>query len=252
MAASAWLKQKRRRGADLRERVSACPEGRRNCMQTPIQMKVVSVNVGVPREVLWKGRLVSTGIFKEPVTGRVAVRRLNLDGDRQADLTVHGGPDKAVYVYPSEYYQFWREQFPELALPWGMFGENLTVLGMVDTDVCIGDRFRVGSALLEVKQPRLPCYKLALKFQRDDILKRFLKSEFTGFYFAVLEEGEVAAGDAITLVRRDESGVAVADITRLYAHEKKNVELLRRVISVEALPESWREYFYERLQRLSG
>lgn len=221
-------------------------------MQTPFQMKVVAVNVGMPREVLWNGRLVSTGIFKEPVAGRVAVRRLNLDGDRQADLSVHGGPDKAVYAYPAEYYQFWREQFPDMVLPWGMFGENLTVEGLVDSAVCIGDRYRVGSALLEVKQPRLPCYKLALKFQRDDILKRFLASEFTGFYFAVLEEGEVAAGDAITLVRRDESGIAVADITRLYAREKNNVELLRRVVSVQALPESWREYFYERLQRLSG
>lgn len=220
-------------------------------MHSLSQMKVVSVNVGVPREVMWKGRIVSTGIFKEPVADRVAVRGLNLDGDRQADLSVHGGPDKAVYVYPSEYYQFWREQFPTMNLPWGMFGENLTVEGLVDTNVFIGDRYRVGSALLQVKQPRLPCYKLALKFQRDDILKRFLKSEFTGFYFAVLEEGDVAAGDPIILDRRDENEVSVVDITRLYARDKNNAEMLRRVISVEALPENWREYFYERLQRMS-
>ncbi len=214
-------------------------------------MKVISVNVGMPRDVEWQGQIVSTGIFKEPVAGRVAVRRLNLDGDRQADLSVHGGPDKAVYVYPSEYYQYWCEQFPDMHLPWGMFGENLTVQGLVDSDVFIGDQFRVGSALLEVKQPRVPCYKLGIKFQRNDILKRFLDSEFTGFYCAVLEEGEVAVGDPIMLVRRDESGVSVADITRLYAHEKKNLELLQRVVSVNALAEVWREYFYKRLQRFS-
>jgi MOSC domain-containing protein YiiM len=221
-------------------------------METVSQLKVISVNVGLPREITWKGRIVSTGIFKEPVAGRVAVRRLNLDGDRQADLTVHGGPDKAVYVYPSEYYQYWREQFPDMDLPWGMFGENLTVQGIVDARVFIGDQFRVGSALLEVRQPRLPCYKLGIKFQRDDILKRFLKSELTGFYFAVREEGEVAAGDTISLVSRETHGVSVTDITRLNSAEKRNQEKLRRAIAVRSLPEDWREYFSERLQHLSN
>lgn len=221
-------------------------------METVSVLKVISVNVGLPREITWKGRIVSTGIFKEPVAGRVAVRRLNLDGDRQADLTVHGGPDKAVYVYPSEYYQYWREQFPDMDLPWGMFGENLTVQGIVDARVFIGDQFRVGSALLEVRQPRLPCYKLGIKFQRDDILKRFLKSELTGFYFAVREEGEVAAGDTISLVSREAHGVSVTDITRLNSIEKRNQEKLRRAIAVRSLPEDWREYFSERLQHLSN
>jgi MOSC domain-containing protein YiiM len=221
-------------------------------METVSVLKVISVNVGLPREITWKGRIVSTGIFKEPVAGRVAVRRLNLDGDRHADLTVHGGPDKAVYVYPSEYYQYWREQFPDMDLPWGMFGENLTVQGIVDARVFIGDQFRVGSALLEVRQPRLPCYKLGIKFQRDDILKRFLKSELTGFYFAVREEGEVAAGDTISLVSREAHGVSVTDITRLNSIEKRNQEKLRRAIAVRSLPEDWREYFSERLQHLSN
>ena len=221
-------------------------------MQSASVMQVISVNVGQPKEVVWKGRKVTTGIFKEPVEGRVAVGRLNLEGDRQADLTVHGGPEKAIYAYPAEYYHFWREQFPEMDLPWGMFGENLTVEGLMDETVHIGDRFQVGSAHVVVTQPRVPCYKLGLKFGRDDILKRFLESGLTGFYFAVLKEGEVAAGDRITLLQRDEHQVKVADITRLYREDKYNVDLLRKVVAVEVLAEVWREYFQGRLDRLAG
>ncbi len=221
-------------------------------MQPSAALQVLSVNVGLPRAVVWKGRMVVTGIFKEPVAGRIAIRRLNLEGDRQADLTVHGGPEKAVYAYPAEYYAFWREQFPEMELPWGMFGENLTIMGLLDESVHIGDRFQVGSAHLMVTQPRLPCYKLGLKFGRDDILKRFLQSGLTGFYFAVLKEGDVAAGDPIRLLYRDEHQVKVADITRLYRQDRHNLDLLRRVLTVEALPASWREYFQQRLTRLAG
>ena len=221
-------------------------------MQPSSVLQVISVNVGLPREVVWKGRTVVTGIFKEAVAGRVAVRRLNLEGDRQADRIVHGGPEKAIYAYPAEYYPFWREQFPEMELPWGMFGENLTVEGLLEETVHIGDRFQVGSAQLVVTQSRLPCYKLGLKFGRDDILKRFLQSGLTGFYFAVLKEGEVAAGDPIKLLHRDEHQVRVADITRLYHQDKHNLDLLRRVLAVEALPEAWREYFLQRLTRLAG
>ncbi len=220
-------------------------------MQPSSVMQVISVNVGQPREVVWKGRKVMTGIFKEPVSGRIAVRRLNLDGDRQADLTVHGGPDKAIYAYPAEYYQYWKEQFPQMELPWGMFGENLTITGLSEETVSIGDRFQVGSAQLVVTQPRLPCYKLGLKFGRDDILKRFLQSGLTGFYFAVLKEGEVAAGDLISLLQRDEDQVKVADITRLYHQDRHNLDLLRRVLAVESLPEVWRSYFLQRLARLT-
>ena len=220
-------------------------------MQPSAMQQVLSVNVGLPREVFWKGRTVVTGIFKEPVAGRVTIRRLNLDGDRQADLTVHGGPDKAVYAYPAEHYSFWREQFPEMELPWGMFGENLTIEGL-DESIHIGDHFEIGSAHLMVTQPRMPCYKLGLKFGRDDILKRFLRSGLTGFYFAVLKEGEVAAGDPIRLLHSDEHQVKVADITRLYRDDKHNIDLMRRVVAVEALPESWRDYFLERLTKLTG
>ena len=221
-------------------------------MHPSSDLQVVSVNVGLPRAVVWKGRTVVTSIFKDPVAGRVTIRQLNLESDRQADLTVHGGPEKAVYAYPAEYYKFWREQFPEMDLPWGMFGENLTIKGLLDENVHIGDRFQVGSANVVVTQPRLPCYKLGLKFRRDDILKRFLQSGLTGFYFAVLKEGDVAAGDPIKLLHRDEDQVKVADITRLYRQDKHNVDLLRRVVAAKALPESWREYFLERLTHLAG
>jgi len=214
-------------------------------------MKVISVNVGLPREVTYKGKTITTGIFKEPVEGRARLRRLNLDGDRQADLSVHGGPSKAVYAYPIEHYEYWREQLPDVDLPWGMFGENLTVEGLREDSVNIGDRFRIGSAHVMVTEPRLPCYKLAAKFGRDDIIKRFLHSGRTGFYFAVLQEGEVGAGDDITLVSRDENAITVADITRLYVHDKDDVSTLRRAVQVEALPESWRAYFRKRIEKLS-
>ena len=145
-------------------------------------MQVVSVNVGLPRDVLWKGRTVTTGIFKEPVAGRVQVRKFNLDGDKQADLSVHGGADKAVYLYPVEHYAYWRRELPDMELPWGMFGENLTTEGLLEDGVNIGDRFRVGSAEVVVTQPRMPCQKLAIRFGRSDIIKRFLASGRTGLY----------------------------------------------------------------------
>jgi MOSC domain-containing protein YiiM len=218
-------------------------------MESLSQMRVVSVNVGLPREVLWKQRVVSTGIFKEPVAGRVRVRWLNLDGDRQADLSVHGGPEKAIYVYPADYYPAWRKELPNMDIPWAMFGENLTVEGLRDDTVHIGDQFRIGSTLVAVTQPRMPCYKLGIRFGRDDILKRLLASGRTGFYFAVLEEGDVAIGDPITLVKRDEHAVPVAEITRLYTSKKREIEALRRVVRLEALPEDWRDFFQERLYR---
>jgi MOSC domain-containing protein YiiM len=215
-------------------------------------MKIISVNVGLPQLVLRNGEPVWTGIFKEPVARRVMVRTLNLDGDRQADLTVHGGPEKAVYVYPSEYYDFWRQQLPDLDLPWGMFGENLTTTGLVDTQINIGDKFRVGTAEVMVTQPRMPCYKLGIRFGRTDIIKRFLASERTGFYFSILKEGEVGAGDEFELLVKNASGVRVVDVTRLYSSDTENVDLLRRAIATEALPNSWREYFRKRIENLDA
>ena len=177
------------------------------------------------------------------------LRTLNLDGDRQADLTVHGGPSKATYAYPSEHYTYWRDELPDMELPWGMFGENFTTEGLDESTVNIGDRFRVGSAEVMVTEPRLPCFKLGIKFGRMDILRRFLASGRTGFYFSVECEGEVGAGDKIELIGRDKNNVTVADITRLYARDKDDLETMRRAIAVEALPESWREHFRQHLSR---
>jgi MOSC domain-containing protein YiiM len=215
-------------------------------------MKIISVNVGRPRLVMRDGEPVSTGIFKEPVTGRVMMRTLNLDGDRQADLTVHGGPEKAVYGYPSEHYEFWRRELPDMDLPWGMFGENFTTEDIFETETHIGDKFRIGTAEVMVTQPRMPCYKLGIRFGRTDIIKRFLVSERSGFYFSVLKEGEVGAGDELELIERNDSGVRVVDVTRLYGSEKRNVDLLRRAIATKALPGSWREYFEKRIEGLQN
>lgn len=213
-------------------------------------MKVISVNVARPRLVEWNEQIVSTGIYKAPVAGRIMLRTLNLDGDRQADLTVHGGPSKAVYVYPAEHYNYWREELPGTELPWGMFGENFTTEGLNEATVNIGDRFRVGSAEVMVTEPRMPCYKLGIKFGRTtDIIKKFLQSRRTGFYLSVQSEGEVGAGDEIELMGRDENNVTVADITRLYAKDKDDVERMRRAIALEALPESWRNHFRTQLAK---
>lgn len=215
-------------------------------------MRVVSVNVGLPREVAWKGKRVTTGIFKEPVEGRVMMRTLNLDGDQQADLTVHGGPNKALYAYPAEHYDFWRGEFPDMTLPWGTFGENLTTGGLLEDAVNIGDRFRIGSAEVMVTEPRMPCYKLGIKFGRDDIIRRFLRSGRTGFYFAVLREGKVGAGDAIELISRDDHSVKVSDVARLHVSEKGNLELLRRAVNIEALSEGWRDYFRQLIEKITS
>ena len=211
-------------------------------------MRVVSVNVGLPRAVAWRGKTVTTAIFKEPVAGRVALRSLNLDGDRQADLTVHGGLEKAVYAYPVEHYPYWRTELADAALAYGAFGENLTTEGLREDAVHVGDRFRIGSTEMLVTQPRLPCYKLGIRFGRADMVKRFLASGRTGFYLAVLREGEVGAGDAIQLVARDELGVSIAEVTRLYVGEHPDHEALRRAIRAPALPASWRAHFLERLE----
>ena len=212
-------------------------------------MKIVSVNVSLPKPVEWRGRRIMTGIFKEPVAGRIAVRRLNLDGDRQADLSVHGGVHKAVYAYPSEHYPFWRQELKRPDLAWGAFGENLTTEGWWEDEIHIGDRFRAGTAEFIVTQPRTPCFKLALKFDLDDIVDEFLQSERPGFYLAVAQEGELAAGDAFERIHEDERHVTVTDLVHLYADRKAqpDPELLRRVVELEALPPVWREHFRKRL-----
>jgi MOSC domain-containing protein YiiM len=215
-------------------------------------MKILSVNVGLPREVTWQRKLVTTGIFKEPVKVSVMLRTLNLDGDQQADLAVHGGVTKAVYAYPSEHYGYWRTELPGVDLPWGMFGENFATEGLLEEMVYIGDRFRIGGAEVVVTEPRMPCYKLSLKFGRADIIKRFLACRRTGFYFAVARGGMLGAGDSIDLIGREQQEISVADITRLYAFEKNDLKGLRRAISIEWLPRSWRGYFQHQLEKQVG
>src|SRR5580693_9037344 len=220
-------------------------------------MKIVSVNTGLPRDVTWHGRIVTTGIFKESVKGRVALRTLNLDGDRQADLTVHGGAFKAVYCYSLAHYDYWKKELPGLPFPMGIFGENFTVNGgsdgLTERFVHLGDRFSVGSAEVIVTQPRLPCYKLGVRFQSDDMVKRFLLSARTGFYLAVTREGEVGAGDEMSLLAQDPNAVPVSEITRLYVAKRygdADVISVRRALRVAALPESWKEYFRQRLEQI--
>jgi MOSC domain-containing protein YiiM len=215
-------------------------------------MRLVSVNVGLPRVVEWHGKPVTTGIFKAPVAGRIALRTLNLDGDRQADLRVHGGEQKAVYCYPVEHYQYWRTELPEHELTFGNFGENFTTEGLLEDWMNLGDELAVGSVRVLVTQPRLPCYKLGIRFQADEMVKRFLASARTGFYVAVVREGDVGAGDEIHVVRQDPAAIPVSDITRLYVAKRygpDEVARAQRAINVDALPDSWKQYFRERLTK---
>lgn len=212
-------------------------------------MKIISVNVGLPREVVWKGITVRTAIFKKPVAGTLAIRQLNLAGDQQADLTVHGGPDKAVYAYPVEHYEYWRKQLPDVSFSWGVFGENLTTEGLSEDTLCIGDLVRAGSAILQVTQPRMPCYKLELRFNRDDMIKRFLVSGRSGFYFSVIEPGDVGVGSQVEVLDRDTNNVTISDILRLYLGQTPDPELLRRMTNVTSLPENWKTQLQLRAQK---
>lgn len=178
-------------------------------------MKVLSVNIGLPRLVEYRGEKVPTGIYKDSVgAARVAVEQFNLAGDRQADLRVHGGYSKAVYVYPSEHYEFWSGEFPEMALPFGAFGENLTTVGLTEKTVNIGDRFRIGTAEFVVTQPRQPCFKLGIRFGRGDIIKRFAKSGRSGFYLAIEKTGDLGANDEIEFLSREANQPSVYEVVR--------------------------------------
>ena len=206
----------------------------------------MTLSVGVPREVDWEGHTVLTSIFKEPVERRLRVSTLNFEGDEQSDLTVHGGVNKAVYVYPSEHYEDWHRELPGVEFPRAVFGENLTTEGLSE-DVRIGDRFRIGTAEFVVTQPRLPCYKLGIRFGRMDMLKRMLRNGRTGFYFAVKAEGEVGPGDTVEPIERVDEGLTVADVVNLYTADERNQELLRRATLTTILPDSWKDYFRKRL-----
>lgn len=208
-------------------------------------MKILSVNVGAPRQVQTSGGTVLTSIFKNPVQGRVTVQGHNIAGDRQSDLTVHGGPYKAVYCYPSEHYEFWKRELPGTEMPYGMFGENLTTEGLVEEGVCIGDRFRVGTAVLQITQPRMPCFKLGIRFGRPDIVKLFWRSGRSGIYFSVIEEGSVAAGDAVERTFAAKDGISVADVVRLYRGDEKSAILRERALRAPLFG-GWKDKLRER------
>ncbi|MGA8035600.1 MAG: MOSC domain-containing protein [Candidatus Acidiferrales bacterium] len=217
-------------------------------------MKLISVNVGLPREILWHGVHVTTGIFKESIgSTRVVARKLDLDGDRQADLNVHGGQLKAVYGYPLEHYEFWKWELARDDWQHGMFGENFTTEGLLEKDLCIGDQISIGAAVFAVAQPRLPCYKLNVRFDDSSMVKRFLASGRSGFYFAVVREGEIGAGDEITITSRDPNRVSIADINRLFTAKElgpADGDTMERALRVPILPEFWREQFSQQLEFL--
>jgi MOSC domain-containing protein YiiM len=215
-------------------------------------MKVLSVNVGLPRKILFNGQIITTAIFKDPVKGPISLRKLNLDGDKQADLTVHGGLDKAVYSYPSEHYVYWRKQFPHTDLVWGMFGENFTTEGLFEDAVNVGDQFQIGSAKLVATQPRMPCYKLGVRFGRMDVIRRFMASGRPGIYFKVLTEGEVQRDDKIKIIRRDKNNVTVKDIVSLYIarNDINNIETMKRATKIRDLPRGWRHEFQQKIEQL--
>ncbi len=213
-------------------------------------MRLLSVNVGRPRLVEWRDEPVQTGIFKQAVTGPCAVAHTNLAGDGQADLEVHGGVDKAVYAYPSEHYPFWSAELDRPAMPWGMFGENLTTEGLDETTVCIGDRYAIGTAEFEVSQPRLPCYKLGIRFERADMVKRFLQSGRLGFYLRVRREGAIEAGQPIQRLSREPDAPTIADLALLETAGKEDRTLLQRAVRASALTQGWRDRYRERLAKL--
>jgi MOSC domain-containing protein YiiM len=215
-------------------------------------MKLLSVNVSQLTTVAYRGRSVTTGIFKAPVDGRMMVRRTNLDGDRQADLSVHGGADKAVYVYPSEHYVAWAHELGRSDLAFGQFGENLTVEGMLEETVHIGDTFRIGGALFEITQPRVPCYKLGIKMGSAQFPKTFLASNRTGYYVRVLEEGQVGAGDSIERITTDTERMTVQQTVRLAFFEQDDVAMLEKVLRIRALSQEWRDMFQAQMMAITA
>lgn len=232
---------------------ATCAAGRRTDAGAALAATVVSVNVGEPRIVHWRGREVRTGIFKRPVAGPVAVRRENLRGDGQADLVFHGGALKAVYAYPSEHYAFWREQLGRLPDGWGVFGENLTIAGLLEDEVCVGDVLGAGSAVLRVTEPRYPCFKLGLRLGNDTMVDRFVHADRPGFYLAVEQEGELHAGDAAAVVAQHPARLSVTELMRLRALSgPQDVEALRAAVTVDALTEEWREHLERRLYALTS
>lgn len=214
-------------------------------------MRVETIAVGRPRVVEWKGDGVRTSIFKTPVPGPVRAVRHNLEGDRQSDLEVHGGEYKAVYAYAAEHYPWWERRLGRELEP-ANFGENLTISGFAEPDVCIGDVFRVGGAELEAAIPRLPCYKLSIRFGDPAMVKKFTQARRWGIYFRVAAEGEISVGDRVEIAERHPARVPVYEVARVYAFDREDVEAMRRLAAHERLDPAWRAYFDEKLAGAGG
>jgi len=212
-------------------------------------MKLLSVNVAEPRTVFHKLRLVRTGIFKTPVKGRVMMRRLNIDGDGQADLKNHGGEYKAVYTYDIQNYAHWKKELGRDDFAHGQFGENLTTEGMAEDQVCIGDIFRIGGAVAEVTQPRNPCFKLGIRVADKMFVRNFLESGLLGIYLRVIEEGEIGAGDAFKRIGAGPEQITVREMARLRNFSDDDLELTRRALRIPALAPEIKELFKIRLEK---
>jgi MOSC domain-containing protein YiiM len=213
--------------------------------QSEYQMKIVSVNIGRPKQVKWNDMIISTSIFKEPIGHQTGIKFLNIEGDVQSDLNVHGGADKAVYAYAAEHYDSWRRELHDQNMPFGMFGENLTIEGgLFEDDILVGDRFRAGSAELVAVQPRMPCYKLGIRFGDTGILKKFIQSRRYGVYFRVIAEGRIQTGDKVErLEPRPVHGITVQNIGRLLMESDRDNSILQRAAAVDTLPEKLRTHF---------
>lgn len=213
-------------------------------------MKLISVNVGLAREIEYAGKKEMTGIYKNPVPGPVMLRQLSLDGDQQVDLKNHGGVGRAVYMYPYEHYEYWSAELNRDDLTYGIFGENLTTLGLLETEVRIGDRYRVGEAEIVITQPRMPCYKLGVRMGDERIIKRMTASRKHGFYGGVVSMGQVRPGDPISLVWQDPLGLTVDDVVRIHTVDTGDVETLRKAVSSKALAEEYRQRYRKQLAKL--
>ncbi len=213
-------------------------------------MKLLSISVSLPKEVIYKERKISTSIFKEPIKGDVFVRSSNIEGDRQADLKVHGGIHKAVMVYSHDNYKYWESKLNRDDFKMGQFGENFTVNEMQETDVCIGDQFKIGDCVFEVTQPRIPCFKLEIKMQEENFIDKYLKSDHTGFYFKVIKEGNVKAGDIIEKIYEDPSKVSIAMIKNALYFDKLTKEIILKILNLDALSPSWKVKFERKLKNL--
>jgi len=201
-------------------------------------LKVISTNIGRIREVEWRGQKITTGIFKEPVEEPLFLGKKGVNKDEVADLRVHGGSDKACYLYSADWYPYWKEKFPDSNWHWGIFGENVTVEGLDEGEVYIGDTYKIGSAVVQVSQPRLPCYKLGIRFGSAKVVKHFLESPYPGVYLRIIEEGYVKKGDKLELLKSIKSGMTVREVYSLFSSNKKNSKMKKQACELEYLSES--------------